>query len=171
MVTFFHPGDSSTLFFPRSRHVEQSYYTVLTALTVWTTQNEMMQMIPTSTIEQQPWSCPVLDHPLLLFLLWRLFVVYAGGRNGRRIEHSCPRRLQVPGVPRVGNDAPGFCGVGEIRAQGVLPVLLAQIPLAPDTGAHPDANDGDYHDDEEDHPLVMRRKPAVRVSSTQPIAW
>lgn len=55
-----------------------------------------------------------------------------------------------------------MCQVG---AEGVLPVLSADVAAAPDAGADPDAYDGDDHDDEENHPLVVITNPGTWVVS------
>lgn len=43
----------------------------------------------------------------------------------------------------------------EPLAEGVLPVLPAEVAAAPDARANPDAGYGDHDDYEEDDPLVV----------------
>ena len=49
----------------------------------------------------------------------------------------------------------GLGGVGEVVAERVPTVTLAEVGSPPEACAYPDADDSNYDDDEEDDPLVV----------------
>lgn len=120
--------------------------------------------------------------PLLLSLWWFLFVDIGTG-NGCRHKHtgswtgnSTRRRGLHQGAGSRGRGAActstvgvlaGACASGEVLAEGVLTILLAQVVSSPDGGADPNTCDADYHDDDEDDPLPVGGEPIKEEDKTK----
>lgn len=90
-------------------------------------------------------------------LLLGLLAVDSRRADRGRVKEASRGDVYRPGP--VGHNPPRAGGVREVRAECIIPVLLAKVATAPDAGAYPDADDGDDHNDEEDNPLVVALKP------------